>query len=142
MSLSAMRCAEKAKSQRQAKSPKRVKSAISGVWTDRLLRNKRQLARLLHRLGAALHVELVIKAGHLSLDGVWRNAELLRDLLVGLASGQQPQHLLFTLRDAQRRHRRGVFLKRFGGGTAGQAQPRPNSQRRECERDQGDIDFE
>src|SRR3990167_3382445 len=64
-----------------------------------------EIARLLHRLGAPLDLQLFIKPGEVRLDGVRRKIEPARDFLVGASRGKEGQDFVFAIGDAQRDER-------------------------------------
>ena len=85
--------------------------AGQGSAARRPVRQQPVVKRVAHQLGARETVELLLDARAMGLDGAHREEHLLADLAVGVAEGEQAQHLHLTIAEvvgtAERRRRRG-----------------------------------
>src|SRR5688500_18516125 len=109
----------------------------NGLW------NQRQLARLVDRLSAPLHLELLINLGEVSLGGVRRDRQLPGDFLGRLARSEELEDFAFTRREAQRADGGVVALecRRRRCAASGQTMPRPQPEAREARGQQDDVNL-
>ncbi len=109
-------------------------------------RNQAQRPRALDRLGAALRVQLGEQVGCVGFNGVQRDEHLGGNFLVAQPLGNELQHFVFPLCDAQFRQRplqcRGIEW--LGGRLSffslnGHTSPQPKANGRKESRDQAEV---
>src|SRR5919108_4172919 len=74
-----------------------VPRAVRTAGSELVERHQADASRVQRGLRAALEAELPQDAAHMRLDRLLGDAEVARDLLVGVAPRQQPQHLDLAL---------------------------------------------
>src|SRR5262249_23960107 len=70
----------------------------------RVHRQESERARTAHGRAPSVHLQLLIDVGGVLLDGLGRDAEPLRDLLVGEPRSEETEHLRLAPRKLVRRH--------------------------------------